>query len=220
MDREIEVMRVIRVPPRGQLVVQVGEKRYEELEEITRPELKQRLLAAIGELIVFAKGYQTLVDAGVAPSVAVLPQKEPSLDTPPPEEDADLEKRRAAFIESLEKQRDTLKAEASKGPPSLGIPFLSRRDPEPAAPSPMPVDEPAAPPEPKRGSIVEQINAILEKYIAADSSLAGRAIHLEQSRAGGLHIIVDGVRYQRPAEVKEKEIQLLIKMAIKEWEGR
>jgi hypothetical protein len=30
---------------------------------------------------------------------------------------------------------------------------------------------------------------------------------------------VDGQFYQRPAEIKEKEVQLVIKMALKEWEA-
>ena len=51
MRRELEVMRVLRVPPLGKLVVEVDNVRYENLAEITDEKAKRVLLAAIGELI-------------------------------------------------------------------------------------------------------------------------------------------------------------------------
>lgn len=76
MRKEIEVMRVLRVPPLGKVVVDLGGNRYMNLAEIPEPEVKRRILAAIGDLLVFAGGYQRLVDADVAPPLT------PS--TPPP----------------------------------------------------------------------------------------------------------------------------------------
>lgn len=68
-------------------------------------------------------------------------------------------------------------------------------------------------------SIVEQIDAIVQKHLANEPKMEGRSIHLEQSPAGGLHIKVDGEYYQRPAEIQDRDVQLLIKMALKEWEA-
>jgi len=67
MRNELEVMRVFRVPPLGKIVVELGGNRYLNLSEISGPEVKRRVLAAIGDLVVFAEGYQKLVDADVAP---------------------------------------------------------------------------------------------------------------------------------------------------------
>ena len=39
MDNEIEVMRVIRVPPMGKLVVEVNGKRYEQLGDVSNAAL-------------------------------------------------------------------------------------------------------------------------------------------------------------------------------------
>ena len=67
MKKEIEVMRVLRQPPLGKLVVEVNQKRVEQLAEVQEKTIRHLLLAAIGELVGFAGGYQVLVDAGVAP---------------------------------------------------------------------------------------------------------------------------------------------------------
>lgn len=76
MRKEMEVMRVLRVPPLGKVVVDLGGNRYMNLAEIPEPEVKRRVLMAIGDLLVFAGGYQKLVEADVAPPLAAV--------TPPP----------------------------------------------------------------------------------------------------------------------------------------
>jgi hypothetical protein len=202
MDNEIEVMRVVRVPPMGKLVVEVNGHRFERLADIPNAPLRQRLLAAVGELIVFADGYKKLVDAGVAPPIA--PESSRS-QTGPDQVSPELEARRAAFISSLERERDALVAQADQAPEPTHIISAAVKD------------EPLVPTEP--GSIVGQIDNILQKYVRAEPKLEGRSIHLEQAPAGGLRIKVDNQVYQRPAEIKEKEIQLVIKMALKDWEA-
>lgn len=199
MDNEIEVMRVIRVPPRGRLVVAVGERRYDKLSDVPAAEIKHRLLAAIGELIVFADGYNTLVEAGVAPPLAA-PGGAGKPVSP------SIEQRQAEFIASLERQREALRATVS---------LPSSRETHIASAASL------TPPEPARTTvtIVEQIDAILQRHLASDPKMEGRSIHLEQSPAGGLQIKVDSDYYQRPAEIKDRDVQLLIKMALKEWEA-
>lgn len=203
MDNEIEVMRVFRVPPMGKLVVEVNGQRYERLDEVTNAPLKQRLMAAIGELISFANGYKTLEDAGVAPPIIAESRSQPSVQEAVSPE---LEARRAAFISSLERERDAMAAKADLAPSPVNIISAAAKD------------ESLAPERPS--GIVGQIDTILQRYIRAEPKLQGRSIHLEQAPAGGLRINVDGQVYQRPAEIKEKEIQLVIKMALKEWEAK
>lgn len=98
-------------------------------------------------------------------------------------------------------------------PPTPHLPHPAVEALAPASPAPEQA------PSPRELSIVEQIDAILQKYIAADPRLARRSIHLEHAPNGGLRITVDNNYYQRPAEIEEKEVQLVIKMALKEWES-
>jgi hypothetical protein len=223
MQQELEVMRVLRLPPRGKLVVEVGGQRYESLADVTQPALRQRLTAAIGELVTFAGGYNVLVDAGVAP---LLLTTAPSARSPV---EADvvsstavsgpaptLTEQQTAFLESLERQRDELK-QAAEGPRRRSaLSSLVLGQPAKPAVIEAPV-EPIGPP--AKLTIVEQIDQILQRHLATDPQLARRSIHLEQAPGGGLRIVVDGKYYQRPGEIEEKDIQLFIKMALKEWEG-
>ena len=78
MQNEVEIMRVLRVPPMGKLVVSFNGQRYESIAELSEENVRQLMQAAIGELITFAGGYQTLVDAGVAPSLAAPQAANPS----------------------------------------------------------------------------------------------------------------------------------------------
>lgn len=205
MQREIEVMRVLRVPPLGRLVVEINGKPVEQLTDIKEPALRQRLLAAIGELVTFAGGYELLVDAGLAPAVGPTPTAAPASSTTeatPAVDDDTLEQRRAAFLAALESQVQEPPSSSVLNQPSLlGALRRPRREPE-------------APPL----SLAEQIDAVLQAKMASIPQLAGRSIHLRSDPKGGLRIEVDGRFYQRPSEIEDRNIALLIKAAIKEWE--
>ena len=191
MDNEIEVMRVIRIPPRGQLVVQVGEHRFERIAEIHDEALGRFLLAAVGELVVFANGYSTLVAAGVAPPLTTGATRKNEPYAP------SVDERQAAFIASLEEQRDLELVSAS--------PEATQK-----APPPEEVLEPL--------SIVDQINPLLQKQIDANPELQGRAVHLESEPAGGLLIRVDDQMYERPENIEDIQIRKAIAAALREWD--
>jgi hypothetical protein len=199
MDNEIEVMRILRVPPRGKLVVAVGDRRFEKLSDVPTADVKGLLTAAIGELIVFADGYNTLVEAGVAPPLA------PPTGTGKAVAQS-IEQRQAEFLASLERQRESFRATTTLPPDHEAVISEAAKDAPPAAGK-------------AALSIVEQIDAVLQRHLANEPKMAGRKIHLKQAPAGGLHIEVDGEYYQRPAEIKDRDVQLLIKMALKEWEA-
>ncbi|MEJ2746406.1 MAG: hypothetical protein P8183_00580 [Anaerolineae bacterium] len=199
MRRELEVMRVLRVPPLGKLVAEVDGQRYEALSEISDEKARRVLLAAIGELINFAGNYQALVDAGVAPAVSGQPVEEPP-----------LEERQAEFLARLEAERDAMKGKPLPKPPLavLGgakIPEESFTAQEAAKKRPL--------------SVAEQIDEILQKHIAAQPEMAGRSVHLVQNPAGGILIEVDGKKFGKPGEIPEPLIQQLIKRAVKEWDA-
>lgn len=196
-------MQVLRVPPLGKLVIEVNKQRYENVMAITDENVGRLVLAAVGELIDFAGGYDKLVDAGVAPPLVTAPVTPPPAETPP---EPSREQQQAEFLASLEAQRDELKSAPPPREPSLVN-----------AVRPRPVKKQ---PEPDRAlDIVAQIDAILQRYVLADPDLAERSIHLDQDPSGGLRIKIDGTYYQRPAEIQEAKIQTYIKRALKEWES-
>ncbi len=184
MQNEIEIMRVLRVPPKGQLVVEVNGNRYEAITELQSPKNRQLLLAAVGELITFAGGYQALIDAGVA------------APTLPPQPKKSLEEQRAEFLASME---------TSSGPTSSS-PLTATAEPSADKTTDLP--------------IVEQIDAILQQYVAKSPSLNQHRIHLIGDPSGGIKINVDGQIYNRPKEIGDKQIQLIIKQALKTWESK
>lgn len=195
MREEIELMRVVRVPPLGRLVIEVGNERYEKITEIEDERLKRRVITAIGELMGLAGGYQTLVDEGVAPALAV---QTPSGSLQ--QKAAALKEQQERFLESLEQEKETIIRQA-KG---------TGREERP------PVQEPVSE-EPL--SIVEQIDAILQKHKNANPAFNGRSIHLIQGSDGNVKIEVDGQIYDRPKDINDRDIQITIKQALKEWES-
>ncbi len=206
MQKEIEVMQVLRLPPMGKLVVSVKNERYEKISDIEQGNTKRLLLAAIGELIDFAGGYQELVNAGVASNISVPNM---SVATSPEQTAAEtssqtdvLQEQRHQFLSNLEAERDAIRATP---PPKPKFPIMSGLRP--------------TIPQTKTSNLVAQIDNILQTHLAQNPEFANQSIHLLQSPAGGLQIEVDGILYQKPQEIKNKKIQLLIKRALKEWEA-
>ena len=107
MDNEIVVMSVSRVPPMGRLVVSAVGGQYESMDEVADEAVRRMINAAIAELVVFAGGYEQLVQSGLAPPVAG--GIGPSASATPPT----LEERQAAFEEAIEMQKVEMLAGAS-----------------------------------------------------------------------------------------------------------
>lgn len=205
MRNEIRVMQVLRVPPMGKLVVEVNQRRYQKLSEAREQNVKRMLLTAIGELVGFAGGYEKLVEAGVAPALG--PGTHSPVASMPAGAQTTNEEKQAAFLASLEAERDALK----QVPPAREPSVLGRFQPLTQTGRLSPAYGEL--------NIVDQVDAILQRYLAGDSEFAHRSVHLEQDPSGGLRIRVDGDYYQRPAEIKEPKIQMFIKRALQEWES-
>jgi hypothetical protein len=212
MRQEIEVMRVLRVPPLGKLVVEVNEARFETIDEITDANAKRRLLAAIGELIGFAGNYDSLVEAGVAPpltAAAAAPPPAPAQPAPAQAGDETISPEQARFLAQMEAQRDAIR-EGSRTTASTtsetGAP-LAQTQPDPNR----------RPPTGQQPSVAAQIDMILQAMKERDPALAARTIRLRHNPAGGLHIEVDGNFYQEPGEIEETAVQRLIQEAVQVW---
>lgn len=201
MRDEIEVMRIVRVPPMGKLVVEAGSERLESLSQTKNEKVKHRLLAAIGELISFSGGYQVLVDAGVAPPLGPAPASPETTSEEP------LNEEQAAFLDQLERE-------------------LKETNTSIAAAETVPVHEAeldvASAPEPSEAqlNLVAEIDAILQKHVEADPQLVQRSIHLEQPPGGLLRIRVDGKQYEHPNDIEDSNVRQALKQALKEWESR
>lgn len=209
MLKEIEVMRVVRVPPMGKLVVEVRGSRLDSLAEVQNDQIRQRLMTAIGELVSFAGGYQVLLEAGVAPPLQT-PSPSPAAEDAP---DEFLTERQARFLDSLEME---LKAASRQGSETGPLDVDTLLEDEPVA-SVEP--ETTLEPEPTL-NLVAEIDAILQKHLSAEPELADRSIHLEQPPGGVLQVVVDGERYDRPTDIDDPDIRLVLKKALKEWESR
>ena len=203
MQNEIEIMQVLRVPPMGKLVVSFNGQRYESINQVSEAKVRQLMQAAIGELITFAGGYQKLVDAGVAPPLNTPQVASKPEQTAEPEEMGEA----ADFVNRMEQERDDIKS--AKPKPTVSL--LANLRPRPAR------NEASAN---KMLSLVEQVDAILQRYLLTEPDFAERKIHLVQDyNNGGLIIEVDGKQYQRPRDIDDPRIQLMIKRALKEWEA-
>jgi hypothetical protein len=218
MRQELEVMRVLRVPPLGKLVVEVNGERYERIDELTDEHGKRRLLAAVGELISFAGNYDSLVDAGVAPPVAAQ-----AATTETTGEEDSLDEQQARFISQLERQRDAMQNKSQDISAAL-VQEAAQAAVEETETKPPPVPQPAPPrptPTPPRqpDNVAAQIDTILQDLKAEDPDLASRAVHLRQNPAGGLHIEVDGRLYNQPGEIEDTAVQTLIRQAVQIWRG-
>ncbi|MDX1614201.1 MAG: hypothetical protein R3300_07810 [Candidatus Promineifilaceae bacterium] len=201
MEKPLEIMRVIRIPPRGELVVQVGEKRYARLAEVDDQRLRNLLEAAIGELIVFADGYEALIRAGVAPPLAA------DVESDAPAAPDSMEARRQAFLRSLEQEGPAEPSARPAAPSSApsGLSALWRREPQ--------VDEPPT------LDLVAQIDAVLQRHLAQNEQLSQRQIRLEEDPRGGLRIRVGATAYRRPEDIPEPAVRQVIQQALKEWES-
>lgn len=200
MRDEIEVMRVLRIPPMGKLLVAVGGARHSALAEIQDPALRRRLLAAIGELVVFAGGYDRLLEAGVAP-----PLGPPAMSAQKPEDPLSAEQE--AFLASLQQELTSTVRRAPAGAPNA--PDRS----ELAALDKHQTDGTAT-------NLVADIDRILQRHLASEPSLAGRSIHLEQPPDDALRIRVDDRIYAHPRDIEDETVRRVLRAALTEWEQR
>ncbi len=199
MDNVLEVMRIKRLPPMGKLVIEVGNQQFDRLSQIQDPVIKQLVVAAVGELVVFADGYQTLADAGVAPPLINHESGGESNQEP------SISEREASFHAALEEQRLAALA---------GDMDLSGSNPDRASNSttidPAQLEDDL--------DIAGQVDVFLQNQINKDPDLRGRSIHIVGDSSGGLNITVDGVSYSKPTEIAETSVKSAIQLALREWD--
>lgn len=203
MENEFEVLRVIRVPPLGALTVHADGLRYTQIGAVKNDKVRQRLLAAIGELVSFAGGYDALVSAGFAPP---LPSKSGAVASAGEDNEEELRRKQAEFLEQLERNaRGNVAPDLYR---SAIIPGESGRPTLAADPLESPIN------------LVDEIDQILQRHLAANDQLAQRSISLRQAHGEQLQIVVDGRVFRHPNEIEDEEVKKVLKQALKEWEAR
>jgi hypothetical protein len=200
MEKVVEVMRIKRLPPMGKLVVEVGNQQHERLSQLPNDVIKQLVLAAIGELIVFADGYQTLVDAGVAPPI-VGPISNGDLEV-----DASISERKAVFRAAIEEER--LAELTGTGREKVDELQEVKEDTK-VDPTRLKEDL----------DIAGQVNVYLQKQVQQTPGLRGRSIYIAGDPTGSLSIFVDGRIFETPSEIEDQVVRAAIQEALKEWEA-
>ncbi|MEW6403647.1 MAG: hypothetical protein AB1649_17770 [Chloroflexota bacterium] len=94
-------------------------------------------------------------------------------------------------------------------------------EPAPVFPTPLITSAKAEPekPAPPPSSIVEQIDAILQRRML-NTPLVRMDIRLQESHEGGVEVMVGKKRYETVDEVPDPEIRAAIRAAIDEWEKK
>ncbi|MEW5960253.1 MAG: hypothetical protein AB1801_21215 [Chloroflexota bacterium] len=206
-----ELLRLLRHPQTGQLIVEVAGQRYTRLTDVTDKHVGQYILKLVTHLLAFTNGMID-TEAGVrtiySPTVGQTP---PPLGTfPPPTAPGPAP------------------GPLPASPAAQSSPATS---PPPAALRPSP---PLAPPEtpPSRGllgrsspstllpslNLANEINKIAQARLLASPLAATTDLEITSDPGGGIRIKVNGVIYASPDDIPNPEVRELIKASIKQWE--
>jgi hypothetical protein len=218
-----ELLRLLRHPKSGQLLVEVGGQRYEKLADITDKQVGQYILSLVAHLLAFTNGmiatgaglksvYMPKVGQTPEPMVRPTPvsqlpdplayppqpkpeQKEPEPLIPKPSPEAE-----AAFQASL---RATV---AKPEPPPKPRGFFRRSN--------KPEEESLLP----QLNLAEEIDKIVQARLLASPLASTTELEISSDQAGGIRIKVNGAYYTSPDDIPDPEIKELIKVSIKQWE--
>ncbi len=191
MGDKVEILRVLRDPLDGQLVVQVLGKSAGTAGEMDARQRAQ-VRRAIGELVRWMDMPEEAAGAGEDATAGRVPDEVDQETT----EAAEIPEQPAGgyFADSLP-ERVELKDV---------LPFRRKNIPKLKEAPPPPL------------SIVEQIDEILQEKLA-QSPLAGTRVWLSEEQGGGLKIHVGDHEYLSIDDVAEAYVRQLIKSAVREW---
>lgn len=225
-----ELLRLLRHPQSGQLLVEVGGQRYEKLADITDKQVGQYILTLVAHLLAFTNGmiatgaglksvYVPKVGRTPEPMVKPIPVSQlPDPLAHPPQPDS-------APSESKSEQKE----------------------PEPLIPRPSPeaeaafqaslratVTQPEPPPKPRgffsrsnkqeeepllpQLNLAEEIDKIVQARLLASPLANTTSLEISSDQAGGIRIKVNGAYYASPDDIPDPAIKELIKASIKQWE--
>lgn len=211
-----ELLRLLRDPGSGQLIVQIGEQRYTKLADIDDKKIGQFILKLAAHFLAFTGG-MIVTDVGVKsvynPKVRAVPEPiiAPPVSMPqvtvPAQPTPKIEVPQPPLLKSSPEIGATL---SSFSLPTAG-PAASRGlfgRPKPAAtPSLLPTI-----------NLAKEINEIVQNRLMYSPLASNTKIEISSAIDGGIRINVNGTIYSSPDEVPDLDAKTLIKESIKQWE--
>lgn len=214
----VELLRLLRDPQTGQLIVEIAGQRYTKLAEIADKKVGHYILTLAAHLLAFTNGMVateaglkalqspkvgpapmplvTPAPAAPPPAAPPPPASPPSGAVPPPQPEVET-----AFLASLRAQP------AKPEPPQPQRRGLFNR----AKPAPEETLLPAL-------NLAEQINTIAQTRLRYLPLAATTKLEITSDPGGGILINVNGVYYRGPDDIPQPEVKELIKASIQEWE--
>lgn len=208
-----ELLRLLRDPQSGQLIVEIAGQRYAKLADITDKKIGQYALKLTAHLLAFTNGV-IVTEAGMKsvykPKLAGVPQPiAASTDAPSPQPPA-----------QPTNQPQSLPAQ-SRVEPLPPLPGLTLQSPVGSQPGGLlgRVAQPPPPPSNLPGlNLAEEINDIVQARLRYSPLAEDNTVEITSDLSGGIRIQVNGRYYTSPDEVPDPDIKRLIQASIKEWE--
>lgn len=217
----VELLRLLRDPQSGQLIIQVGRQHYTKLADVADKKIGQYILKLAAHFLAFTNG-MIVTEAGVksiyTPKVSKTPQPiTPAPSTPPPSISA------PAPIEEIKPTQPD--PPVPKPSPEIEATFLSSLRATPPQPEPAPSrglfgrSKPTpAPSILPTLNLAKEINDIVQQRLMYSPLGANNKVDITSAPDGGIRINVNGSFYSSPDDVPDPEIKTLIKESIKQWE--
>jgi hypothetical protein len=220
----VELLRLLRDPQSGQLMIEIAGRRYTKLAEITDKEIGQYILKLAAHLLAFTNG-MIATDAGLkslpAPKVGETPMP---LAVPTPISQLPSPMVGPGQAQPALVQRSFTPQPAS---PTEAALFASIRG-QSAAPQPPPPPQrrglfgrpkpaPAEPLLPEL-NLAAQINDIVQARLRYSPLAPTTQLEITSDPGGGILINVNGAIYRGPDDIPYPEVKELIQASIKEWE--
>lgn len=223
-----ELLRLLRHPETGQLVVEVAGRRYTRLTDVTDKKVGQYVLKLAAHLLAFTNG-MVATDAGVKPvyhpKVGETPRPIPAPVSAPASPGAASAAPAAREVRAAEAYSPGVAPARPNPKPSL---LTSHQAPAAA------VEEEKVQ---RRGifgfarptttgprlpmlNLAGQINDIVQARLLNSPLAASHRVEIRDDPGGGIQISVNDVSYSSPDDIPDSSIKELIKGAIKEWESR
>jgi hypothetical protein len=209
----VELLRLLRDPQSGQLIVEIAGRRYTRLADIADKQVGEFILKLAAHLLAFTNG-MIATEAGIkslpAPKVGETPlpliTPKPTPPTPSPSQSlapGPSPEVEAALLASLVQPVKPLAPEPK--PKRQGLFGLVK---------PAPEAEPLLP----VLNLAEQINTIAQARLRLSPLAATTKLEITSDPGGGIRIEVNDRFYASPDDILDPQVKALIKESIQQWE--
>ncbi|MBN1994572.1 MAG: hypothetical protein JW953_17875 [Anaerolineae bacterium] len=220
-----ELLRLLRHPRSGQLIVEVAGQRYGRLADIDDRETGQYILELAAHLLAFTGGViatEVGVKSVYLPKVGETPM---SLTAPTPVSQLPDPSAYEPATSSPEPEPSSAKPELVPKPsPEAEVAFLASLKAQ--SPEPQPrgflgrssAASPGASSQLTGFNLADEINKIVQTRLLVSPLASTTAIDILSDPGGGIQIKVNETIYAGPDDIPDPEVKALIKDSIKQWE--